>query len=216
MTALHHQAMPLAAEQLPKQLVLGTHNVKKGRELADLLAAVDTELLTLADFPKALHVEETGDSFADNAELKAVEQARHLGCWVLGEDSGICVDALDGRPGVYSARYSGPAATDSSNNELLIEELGDLPPAERTAHYVCQIVIADPRGERRARSQGRCFGRIRRKPSGDAGFGYDPLFEVVEYGRTFAELGDAVKSLLSHRARAVHRLFHSASPHRRA
>src|SRR5262245_14747306 len=106
------------------QLVLGTHNVKKARELIDLLLSARLEIRTLADFPHAVQVEETGDSFAANATLKAVEQARTLRAWVLAEDSGICVDALGGRPGIYSARYAGPHATDQDNNRLLLDELG--------------------------------------------------------------------------------------------
>jgi XTP/dITP diphosphohydrolase len=113
------------------------------------------------------------------------------------------VDALRGAPGVFSARYSGPQATDESNNRKLLAELGDRPPVERGAHYVCHATLADPLGEVRAESEGECHGRILTAPVGNAGFGYDPLFEVVEYHRTFGELGNAVKSVLSHRARAL-------------
>ena len=128
-------------------LVLGTHNRKKGLELIDLLTPWGFECKTLADFPTAIDVEETGSTFAENARLKACQQARHLGQWVLGEDSGLAVDALNGAPGVYSARFSGPSATDESNNRLLIEKLGELPTEKRTAHYVCHAVLADPRGK---------------------------------------------------------------------
>jgi XTP/dITP diphosphohydrolase len=184
-------------------LVLGTHNRGKVRELVELLQPLRMEIKSLADFPQPLEVEETGDTFAANARLKAASQARYLGAWVLGEDSGIAVDALGGAPGIYSARYAGPAATDEQNNARLLDELGETPIERRTAHYVCQLALADPAGAIRVECGGICRGRIRFQPSGSAGFGYDPLFEVVEYHRTFGELGEAVKAVLSHRARAV-------------
>ncbi len=188
-------------------LVLGTRNRKKGLELADLLARWGFDLKTLADFPNAFEVEETGDTFAANAALKACNQAQHLGEWVLGEDSGLAVDALGGEPGVFSARFSGPGATDESNNALLLDRLADTPPEKRSAHYVCHAVLADPSGKVRAESEDECRGRIRSAPSGNGGFGYDPLFEIVEYHRTFGELGPAVKEFLSHRAAQFARSF---------
>jgi len=185
-------------------LVLGTHNRKKGLELADQLAHLGIEVRTLAELSQpSIDVVEDGDSFAENSRKKAVQQARHLKAWVIGEDSGISVDALDGAPGIYSARFSGEGATDESNNQLLLEKLGDLPPQRRGAHYVCYMTLSDPQGNVRAESEGLCRGRIRKVPAGSAGFGYDPLFEVVEYHRTFGELGTTVKRILSHRARAV-------------
>jgi XTP/dITP diphosphohydrolase len=188
-------------------LVLGTRNRKKGEELTELLAPWSFELLTLSDLPKAIEIEETGETFAANAALKACEQAKHLQRWVLGEDSGLVVDALGGEPGVYSARYSGPKATDESNNVLLLARLSSTPIERRTAHYVCHAVLADPAGTIRAESEGECRGRIRLAPAGSGGFGYDPLFEIVEYHRTFGELGPVVKACLSHRARAIRELI---------
>lgn len=184
-------------------IVLGTHNQKKRVELEGLLGPLGFRLQTLADYPDAIDVAEDGETFAANAEKKAREQAQHLNQWVLAEDSGLCVDALDGRPGVYSARYSGPGATDESNNRKLLEELGDIRLPKRTAYYVCHATLSNPAGEIRAGAEARCYGRIRFKPAGSAGFGYDPLFEVPEYHRTFGQLGEAVKAALSHRARAV-------------
>lgn len=190
----------------PPLFVLGTGNRKKGLELRELLEPMGLRIQTLADYASALAVEETGDSFAANAALKAIRQARHLNRWVLGEDSGLVVDALGGAPGIFSARYAGPGATDPQNNERLLVELGETPPPRRTAHYVCHVTLADPQGNIRAESEAVCRGRIRTKPAGSGGFGYDPLFEVVEYHRTFGELGPAVKAVLSHRARAVEQL----------
>lgn len=189
------------------RLVLGTGNRKKRLELVDLLAPLGLELLSLADYPAAIEVVEDGDSFLANATLKAVQQARQLHEWVLGEDSGLVVDALKGGPGIYSARYSGPAATDASNNQRLLAELGTLPDERRGAHYVCTAVLSDPAGNVRAESVGRCYGRIRHEAAGSGGFGYDPLFEIVECHQTFGELGAVFKSVISHRARAMRQLL---------
>ena len=187
-------------------LVLGTHNKKKRLELEDLLARSPFAVRTLDDFPAALEVEETGMTFAENAALKAVTQARHLGQWVLGEDSGLAVDALGGAPGVYSARFSGQGATDETNNRCLLEKLASVPLEKRTAHYVCHMTLSDPAGTMRADCEEYCRGRILLEEAGSGGFGYDPLFEIVEYHRTFGELGLAVKSVLSHRARAMRQM----------
>ncbi|WP_442482498.1 non-canonical purine NTP pyrophosphatase [Aeoliella sp. SH292] len=188
---------------MSKRVVIGTHNKKKGIELAEMLAPYDVLVATLADFPTAIEVVEDGDSFAANARLKATQQALHLGEWVLADDSGIEIDALDGEPGIYSARFAGENATDEDNNRLLLAKLGDLPPERRGAGYYCHVTLADPTGEIRAESHATCRGVIRRAPSGSNGFGYDPLFEVREYHRTFGELGPAVKRALSHRSRAM-------------
>lgn len=188
---------------MPRTLVLGTHNKKKLGELLGLLAPLGIELRTLADFPQAIEVDETGTTFAENAALKAVQQARHLGHWVLGEDSGLSVDALGGAPGVYSARFSGESATDQKNNDLLLEKLRDTRLELRTAHYTCHAALANPAGEVLMTVEDYCPGRIRFEPVGSGGFGYDPLFEVVEYGRTFGELPTEVKAEISHRAKAM-------------
>ena len=189
-----------------RTIVLGTHNRKKGLELQTLLEPYGFSVQTLADFPEALHVEETGTTFAENARLKACQQARHLGFWTIGEDSGLMVEALDGAPGVYSARFSGADATDEKNNAHLLEQLRDVPLARRAARYVCHICVANQHGEVQFDVEAACRGRIALRPAGNAGFGYDPLFEIVEYHRTFGQLGDAVKQLLSHRGRAVRQL----------
>ena len=135
-------------------LVLGTGNRKKGAELAKLLAPAGLEIRTLADFPNAAEVVEDGDTFAANAILKAGQQAVRLGCWVAADDSGLAVDALGGAPGVLSARYSGPQATDEANNRLLLEELSGVPSERRGAQFVCHVALSDPAGEIRARERG--------------------------------------------------------------
>jgi XTP/dITP diphosphohydrolase len=187
----------------PRSLVIGTHNRKKGDELVELLAPFGFEIITLADLPHSIEVVEDGDTFAANAAVKASQQAKHLARWVLADDSGIAVDKLQGAPGVYSARYAGPQATDEDNNRKLLDKLGDLPLEKRTAHYVCHVTIADPTGAIRAESEDVCTGRIRFEPAGSNGFCYDPLIEVVEYHRTFGELGQHVKRAISHRSRAL-------------
>ena len=199
-SAIHH---PMTAQLT---LVLGTHNQKKRRELNLLFQGMAIELKTLDEFENSIEVNETGTSFAENAALKATEQAQHLGQWVLGEDSGLSVLALDGRPGVYSSRFAGENATDEDNNRQLIEQLANVPLEKRTAYYTCHMCLADPQGKIWIDVQGRCYGRIRFERQGTAGFGYDPYFDLPEYHQSFGQLGDAVKSILSHRARAM-RLF---------
>ena len=193
----------MSASSSIQKLVIGTSNRKKGEELAELLAPWGIEVVALADLPEAIDVVEDGDSFAANAALKATRQARHLGRWVLADDSGLEVDALGGRPGILSARFAGPQATDDENNRHLLAELGATPLDNRTARYVCHVTVADPTGAIRAESHDTCRGRILFEPHGSNGFGYDPLFEVVEYHRTFGQLGPRVKRALSHRSRAL-------------
>ncbi|MBN2294458.1 MAG: non-canonical purine NTP pyrophosphatase [Pirellulales bacterium] len=187
-------------------LVLGTGNKKKAVELAVLFEPIGLHLATLADMPDAIEVIEDGETFAENSRKKAVEQARHLHRWVLGEDSGLAVDVLKGAPGVYSARYSGPDATDESNNRKLLEALEGQANQRRAAKYVCHMAISDPQGNIVAESEAACRGRILTEPLGTHGFGYDPLFEVLEYHRSFGQIGPTAKACLSHRARAARRL----------
>ena len=188
-------------------LVLGTANRKKAAELAELLEPLGIRIETLADFSGALAIDESGNSFAENATLKATRQAAHLTRWVLGDDSGLVVDALGGRPGIHSARFAGPEATDADNRRRLLEELSSVELERRTAHFVCHLVLADPTGTVRAETTGLCHGRIRHQESGTGGFGYDPLFEIIEYHRTFGELSSIAKACLSHRARAIQALI---------
>lgn len=191
---------------MSRLLILGSRNRKKLIELEELLAPHGFILKTLADFSNSIEIDETGSTFAENARLKAVNQAQHLKQWVLGEDSGLSVEALDGAPGVYSARFSDPGATDERNNALLLEKLRDVPADKRWAYYTCHATLSDPDGNVRAETEGTCRGRILPAPAGAGGFGYDPLFEIAEYHRTFGELNPAVKRVLSHRSRAIRQL----------
>jgi XTP/dITP diphosphohydrolase len=187
-------------------LVVGTRNPKKRLELLEILGDAGVELRDLTAYPDAPEVVEDGETFADNARKKAVELARHLREWTLGEDSGLVVPGLGGRPGVYSARYAGKQGDDAANNARLLAELKPLPPDRRAAYYVCSVAVADPAGEVRATAEGRCHGVIIDEARGGGGFGYDPLFLVPEYHKTFGELSPRVKHALSHRARALERL----------
>lgn len=184
-------------------LVLGTNNPKKLVELRLLLPAEQYQLTSLAEIPDSIDVEETGETFVENAALKATEQAKHLGRWVLAEDSGLAVDALRGKPGIYSARYAGTHGDSEANNAKVLEELDGVPLEKRTARFHCEICLSDPAGNAKITAGGTCSGRIRTEPTGGGGFGYDPLFEIVEYHRTFAELDLTVKRALSHRSRAL-------------
>src|SRR5262245_31058447 len=187
-------------------LVLGTRNKKKCQEIVEILGDLGLELRDLTHYAAAPEVVEDGDTFAENACKKAVELARALGHWVLGEDSGLVVPALNGRPGVYSARYAGRQGDDAANNARLLAELAPLPDDRRAAYYVCTAALADPRGEVKAVVEGRCHGVILRDARGSGGFGYDPLFLIPEYHRTFGELSARAKHALSHRARALEQL----------
>ena len=183
-------------------LVLASRNRKKSQEVAEILGERGISIVSIADFPQVGEIIEDGSTFAENAAKKASEPARLLSRWVIGEDSGLIVDALDGRPGIYSARYSGEGATDERNNQKLIAELRDVSLERRTAAYVCTIALSDPTGNIRLRAEGRCRGLIIDEPRGTQGFGYDPYFLIREHHRTFGELSSLVKHQISHRARA--------------
>lgn len=190
------------------KLLFATGNRGKLRELRQLLADLDElELLCLADLPEPLEIEETGETFAENAELKAREAAALTGLCALADDSGLEVDALDGRPGVRSARYAGEDASDADRIVKLLGELEGVAEAKRTARFRCAIALAKPTGdggsELCALEQGACEGRILEAPQGEGGFGYDPVFFVAELGCTFAEAAAEQKNALSHRGEAM-------------
>ncbi|MBA4065800.1 MAG: non-canonical purine NTP pyrophosphatase, RdgB/HAM1 family [Isosphaera sp.] len=188
------------------RLVLGSRNKKKLAEMLDLLGDLGLDLTDLTPYPHAPEVEETADTFVGNATLKATQLAPALGTWVLGEDSGLCVPALGGAPGVYSARYAGTHGDDAANNARLLREMAALTGDGRAAFYVSTAVLADPTGKVEASVEGRCHGVIADGPRGAGGFGYDPLFLVPEYGKTFGELPPEVKRAMSHRAEAFRQL----------
>ena len=188
-------------------LVVGSGNAHKIAELRALLPASRIRLTPLSDLPHAIDVVESGSTFAANARLKAVEQAKHLGRWVLAEDSGLSVDALGGQPGVLSARYAGKHGDDAANNRRLLDELAGVPEERRGAAFCCFVCLSDPEGNVRIEVDDFCRGRIAHQAAGEGGFGYDPLFIIPEYHLTFAQLGAAVKNVLSHRSRALRKLL---------
>jgi XTP/dITP diphosphohydrolase len=188
------------------RLVLGSRNKKKLKEMMELLGDLGLELTDLSPYPHAPEVEETADTFIGNATLKATQLAPVLGTWVLGEDSGLVVPALGGAPGVYSARYAGKQGDDAANNAKLIAAMAQLTDEERAAYYISTAVVADPAGKVVGSAEGRCHGVIVSELRGLGGFGYDPLFLVPEYGKTFGELPSEVKQAMSHRANAFRQL----------
>jgi XTP/dITP diphosphohydrolase len=190
-------------------VVLGTRNPKKLDEIVEILGNLRSDGLEFADltrFEQRPEVVEDGATFEANARKKASELAVALNQWVLGEDSGLVVPALHGRPGVQSARYSGTHGDDAANNTKLLAELASLPEEHRAAHYVCALALADPQGQIQSVVQGHCHGAIARELRGSGGFGYDPLFLIPEYHRTFGEMSARVKHAISHRARALEQL----------
>ncbi len=189
------------------KLMLATTNPGKVREFKALLGQYELfkgiTLLTPGDWPERLpEVEETGTTFAENARLKAAALARATGLPALADDSGLCVDALGGEPGLRSARWAGAGATDADRNARLLERLSGVPAEQRTARYVCVVSLA-LRDGKSVEAEGTCSGVILEAPRGANGFGYDPLFFVAEFERTMAELAEAEKNRVSHRATAL-------------
>jgi len=181
-------------------LVVATRNKGKTAEIRALLEDHPVQIKNLDDFGPIPEVEEDGDTFEENAYKKASFAARVLGYPALADDSGLVVEALDGRPGVHSARYAGADATDEDRCVKLLDELGDEP--NRNAAFACVISIAVPTGAALT-YESRCNGRITRKPEGTNGFGYDPIFYSPEYDKTFAQLTMDEKSRVSHRGKAL-------------
>lgn len=186
-------------------LVLATRNEKKGREMARLLGGLGAltvhTLSALPDVPADGDPDETGDTFAENALIKARAAARRTGWWALADDSGLAVAWLGGRPGVYSARWAGRHGDDAANNRLLLSQMGGVPPMSRGARFVAAVAVVSPEG-REWVVEGDCHGVVAYETRGTGGFGYDSLFLRPELGRTFAELTADEKDRLSHRGRA--------------
>jgi XTP/dITP diphosphohydrolase len=187
------------------KLVLATFNRDKARELLALLSVPDLELVSLADFPGASSPEETGATLLENATLKAEAAQRLTGLPAIADDTGLEVEALDGAPGVHAARFAGPGATYADNVRRLLERMKGVPVERRTARFRTVCVAVFPDGAK-LEAEGAVEGRITESPRGMQGFGYDPVFELPELGRTFAELSVAEKNAVSHRARAARAL----------
>lgn len=186
------------------KLLVGTGNPGKVREFRELLDALPVELVIPSEVGLDMEVEETGETLEENALLKAQAYANASGILTLADDSGLFVDALDGAPGVISARYGAPdARTDEDRVELLLSNMADVPDEERDAAFRCVIVIAEPGVDTVRIAKGELRGIIGQSPRGANGFGYDPVFVVREYGKTVAELDSETKNALSHRGRAA-------------
>jgi XTP/dITP diphosphohydrolase len=185
-----------------KKLLLATTNAKKLKELQEILADLPVQCLGLRDFPNVKNVPETGETFEENARIKALGYAVQTGVLTLGEDSGICCDALDGAPGVYSARFCGEFHSDEANNAKLLEMMHDVPDEKRAACYESAIALAEPT-KLIGVVKGRVHGLITRELFGTGGFGYDPLFFYPAYRKTFGEVPAEMKHRVSHRGQAL-------------
>ncbi|WP_338826174.1 dITP/XTP pyrophosphatase [Moorella thermoacetica] len=188
------------------KLVLATKNAGKAREFRELLQDLGVEIETLLDFPGFNLPPETGSTFVDNALFKARLTASMTGLPALGDDSGLEVDFLEGAPGVYSARFAGEPTNDRRNNAKLLQLMEGVPWERRTARFRCVLALVTEDGDTHL-AEGTLEGLIATEPRGHQGFGYDPLFYLPEYDLTLAELGDEVKNKLSHRARAVKKMW---------
>ena len=191
-------------------LILATRNAHKVEEMQEMLKGLPVRIVGAEAVPGMPEPEETGETFAENARLKAVAVAKAARNWALADDSGICIDALEGRPGVYSARWAGPGSGAAEWIAKTLSELQGVPDEKRTARYVCALTLADPYGHIVAETEGVMEGRIAFAPSGTGGFGYDPIFLLEDgSGRTAAELTAVEKNRISHRGRAVRALWPS-------
>jgi XTP/dITP diphosphohydrolase len=190
------------------QLIIASKNIHKIREYKTILNELflNIDILSLLDFPKYLPKEETGLSFKDNAISKAVDAASALNNWVLADDSGLIVPALNGNPGVYSARYAGNNATDADNRKKLLREMENFRDKDRFAFFECCIAIASPKSLKKCVCA-KCEGKIETEEKGGEGFGYDPLFTKHDYNKTFAELSESIKNKISHRRKAIDKLL---------
>ncbi|OIU70762.1 XTP/dITP diphosphatase [Rossellomorea aquimaris] len=190
---------------MTKKVIIATRNQGKAKEFQNMFAPHGYEVQTLLDMPHIEDVEETGTTFEENAILKAETVAKELGVLVIADDSGLAIDALEGRPGVYSARYAGEEKNDEANMDKVLAELKDVPGGERNARFHCVLAIAGPHMETRT-VNGTCEGQILQERRGSNGFGYDPIFFVPSLGRSMAELTQEEKSRISHRGNALEKL----------
>lgn len=192
-----------------RSLLIATRNQGKVVEVANLLDDLQLQILSLADFSHLTEVEETGNTFAENAALKAAYAAQETGLITLGDDSGLEVDSLNGQPGVYSARFAGEPSDDQRNNSKLLTMLQGVPPEKRRARFVCAMALAIPHSQGVPEvfyATGFCEGVILEEQKGEGGFGYDPLFFLPQLQKTFAQLTLEEKNLVSHRGKALQQM----------
>jgi len=184
------------------ELVVATKNKKKLGEIKEILRGSNLNIVFLEEYPNSPRIIENGKTFKENAIKKAVKVAHFTKKLTLGEDSGLCVYALGGRPGIYSSRFSGKNKSDAQNNLKLLKLLEGLPSSKRKAYYACAVALADEGGLVGV-VEGRCSGVIGFELKGTSGFGYDPLFLIPKYKKTFAQLGEKIKHKMSHRYHAL-------------
>ncbi|MFH1622687.1 MAG: XTP/dITP diphosphatase [Candidatus Omnitrophota bacterium] len=187
------------------EIVIATRNKKKLEEIKYMLKGLDLKITSLADYENLPKIIEDGQTFKQNAIKKSATIAQFLKKLTIGEDSGLEVKALHNRPGVYSSRYSGKNATDKKNNNKILKELKKVPFRKRSATYICSVAISD-KNKLLGVFQGKCSGLITTKERGKSGFGYDPLFLIPEYNKTFGELGEDIKHRMSHRYKAFRKV----------
>jgi XTP/dITP diphosphohydrolase len=186
-------------------ILIATGNQGKVKELKELLSKFPINLKNLKDFPNIEEVEETGKTFAENAILKAKGYALQTNMWTIADDSGLEVEELNGEPGVFSARYAGENSTDKENIHKLLTEMKNK--SNRNAKFVCCIAISNEKGEILHLTEGTCKGKIDYKPKGKKGFGYDPIFIPDGFDKTFAEISEDLKNKISHRKKALDKIF---------
>jgi len=187
------------------EVVIATRNSGKLREIRAILSPLGLKILSLRDFPEVPEIIEDGQTFEENAVKKAAVVSRQTGRMAVADDSGLAVDALQGRPGVFSSRYAGEKATDAQRYQKLLKEMAGTPQGKRGAAFICAMAVASPKGKVEM-VKGECRGEIAFAPKGSHGFGYDPVFYLPERGKTMAELEPDVKNRISHRAQALEKL----------
>ncbi len=190
------------------ELIIASRNVHKIREFRSILKKMSAsfDLFSLLDFPQYVPAPETGSSFEDNAMAKAAHAAKQLKRWVIADDSGLVVPALNGAPGVHSRRYAGEHATDKENRQKLLTAMRGLQDSSRQGYYECWIALASPQGLKKT-AKGISEGMIIDHERGSLGFGYDAIFIKHEYGKTFAELEEEIKNRISHRRKALDKIL---------
>lgn len=185
-----------------REIVIATRNQGKLKEIKKIMAKLPVKILSLLDFPDMPEIVEDGATYYENAAKKARVVAKETGKPALADDSGLEVEFLDGAPGVHSARYGGAKLSDGERNALLLEQLKEVPSDKRRARFRCVMVLVWPHGMEQA-FEGACSGWIAETPTGEGGFGYDPVFYLPQYGKTMAEVGLQLKNQISHRAKAL-------------
>lgn len=190
-----------------KNVIIATKNSGKAKEFKKMFEPYKIEVKTLLDFPDFEDIEETGQTFEENAIIKAEAVSKQLNQMVIADDSGLIIDALNGRPGVFSARYAGVNKDDEANNEKVLSELMGLDQKDRSARFYCALAFANP-GQETITVHGTCEGSILFERKGTNGFGYDPIFQVSELDKSMAEITPDDKNRISHRAKALKELEH--------